>query len=117
MATGIISNRRRLLLRLANEIESRFPDAETCTQEGGGIHETRPEFLRKYKRTALRDHPDGLRRALLMTPGARTRFQAIKTVIQQRRAAGGATQEEIEIDDLPAEAELDATWDATPETP
>ncbi len=113
MATGIIATRRRLLLRLAYFVEGRFADVQECTNEGGGNYETRPEYLRKYRRVELRDHPDGARAALLLlTAGARTRFQVLRDTLIAKRDAGTATEEERDIVDLPAEATLDATWDA-----
>ena len=110
MATGIVDSRRALLLRLAWRIEGRFPDVEECTTEGGGIEETRPEYLRIYRHTEIRMHPDGTPFALIVDDEAREQLAAEKADCAAKVASGTADQEDADIDALPAEAELDETW-------
>lgn len=114
MATGIISSRERLVLRLAFLLEGTFADVAECTQIGGGIQETRPEYLRVYKRSALRAHPDGTRFAVTLNAAAKAKLASLKTAIAARRNAGTASAEEADLDDLPAETTLDASWDPVP---
>src|SRR5687768_6630304 len=111
-----VTNRPRLALRVANFIESRFPDAEECTQVGDGVHETRVEYRRRYRaRVFVRPHPDGVRWAIFMSLAAKTRFDAWREQIRAKRAAGTADPDEVEVDEqIPADvASLDPSWEAT----
>lgn len=115
----IIITKPKLALKVMNVIESRFPDAADCVDEGAGVTETRPEYRLRYRgRVTLRRHPDGVRIAIFMNTAAKTRFDAWRAQIQQKRAAGTADVDEIEVDDMPPDVPaLDATWDAVPTLP
>jgi hypothetical protein len=110
MANGIISTRQDLLIRLAARLEGVFVDAETCTNEGGGDYETRAVYLQRYKHSWFAAHPDGLRFAVGGDAQLVAKLATLKTAIKARIAANAASQDEIDIDALPAPAALDATW-------
>lgn len=109
---GIVLTNRQLVIRIVNALERRFPDAEACTDEGEGIHETRDEFRWKCKHVFVRFHLDGTQAALILDAGARSRLAAFRTAISPKIAAGTASQLETAVYALPAETTLDASWDA-----
>jgi hypothetical protein len=117
MAIGIVSTNKWLLHRLAFLLEGTFGDCADCVDVGEGPFEARPEFRRKYRRTMLQDHPDGTRRALILSTaanpgtGARTALTAIKAAILAKQLLGQATAEENAIAALPLETTLDASWE------
>lgn len=109
---GIVLDRPRLAIRLAHLLEGTFADVADCVDVGGGIHETRAEYRRKFLRCRIERHPDGVRFALILNAAAKTKYDAWKASVQTKILAGTATQDEIDWSALPAATTLDATWDA-----
>lgn len=115
----IIDPRRSLLLRLAWRVEGEFPDVQECTttddpEDPDAIVETRPEYLRIYRHTEIRTHPDGSPFALVLDDEAREKLVDVRNEIGAKVAAGSASQEEQDIAVLPDEVDLDASWEPPP---